>query len=169
MNFEALEHETPIADLEALGFLAEVAALKATKSGQTSVAVEVGSWVGRTALVLAEHFDQVFAVDHFLGNPRDRLGPLARKYGESHLFRTFARNMGDRLPPYTTTIRRRSRRSAPGRCGVPILSIIVDHRGTRACGRGRPGRRGPARAEGPRPGLCRRQRRRAAWCGSGTR
>lgn len=92
-EFIALEHETPAVDLEALGWLAE----KAAGGLPDTVALEVGSWTGRTALVLATAFDTVFCVDHFLGNPQDRLGGLARKYGQSRVFRAFCTNMGPLL------------------------------------------------------------------------
>lgn len=98
MSFDPLQHETPTADLEALLDLARRVAWKARVAhGRPSVAVEVGTWAGRTALVLSEAFDVTFCVDHFMGNPGDRLGPLAKEYGQTHVFRTFAKNMGGRL------------------------------------------------------------------------
>lgn len=98
MRFDPLDHETPDADLDALSELALRASSRAqaTHGGQ-SVALEVGSWAGRTALVLSDVFDATFCVDHWRGNAEDRLGDLARYYGESTIFRTFAKNMGDRF------------------------------------------------------------------------
>lgn len=92
-DFESLGHETPTADLHALHDLAE----RAAAGLPDSVALEVGTWTGRTALVLAAHFDLVFCVDHLHGNAEDRLGDLARSYGPHGLFRTLCKNLGPLL------------------------------------------------------------------------
>lgn len=92
-SFEDLGHETPVADLHALHDLAE----RAGGGRHDSAALEVGSWTGRTALVLAAHFEQVFCVDHLFGNAEDRLGELARAHGQAAIFAALCRNLGPLL------------------------------------------------------------------------
>lgn len=92
-DFISLDHETPLADLRALHELGD----RAAAGRPDSVALEVGTWTGRTALVLAASFDQVFAVDHLLGNAEDRLGDLARYHGQDNLFRALCNNLGPLL------------------------------------------------------------------------
>ncbi|HUU84214.1 MAG TPA: class I SAM-dependent methyltransferase [Phycisphaerae bacterium] len=102
----------PPRDAEALRSLAE-AQLAAAKM-QPLIAVEVGTWAGGTARMLADlcvphppaepawpftapfHY-RVFCVDHWLGNPCDSLAPLALQYGQKRAYETWCRNMGPRL------------------------------------------------------------------------
>jgi len=90
MPFDPLEHETPPEDLAALDRLAELV-------GGSAAAVEVGSWVGSTALVLAKHFDRVYCVDTWEGTPSDSIGAVAARHGSAKVLDTFCANVGPRL------------------------------------------------------------------------
>ena len=94
--FQALDHETPEVDLNELRNLAATAAATVCGDG-SSEAIEVGSWTGRTALVLEEYFQKVFCVDTFEGNPNDRLGDIARHVGKYAVRKAFCDNMGPKL------------------------------------------------------------------------
>ncbi len=97
-GFEPMGHLTPRPDLEALHDLARgAAARRRAEDGGPPLALEVGTWAGRTALVLAGSFDRVYCVDHWRGNPGDQLGPIAAYLGRDRVFAAFCRNMGDRL------------------------------------------------------------------------
>jgi hypothetical protein len=97
VNFDNLDHETPEEDLLALRELGRDCEAMSIQSPHSIMAVEVGTWAGRTALVLAEYFDMIYCVDHWRGNPDDRLGELASRYGPRHAFTTFCHNMGGLL------------------------------------------------------------------------
>ena len=101
MTFDPMGHVTPQSDLDILHRLCNEAVYVA-EDCSFARAVEIGSWAGSSALVLCEHFDHVYCVDHWMGNPGDRLGQLAKIIGQSKAFETFCRNMGDRL--YRTVI-----------------------------------------------------------------
>lgn len=93
--FDPLGHETPEADLRALQGL-----LSGLGGGgyEPLTAVEVGSYVGGTALAMAAVDEvTVHCVDHFLGNPSDRVGELVEYHGTEKVFRTFCRNAGGLL------------------------------------------------------------------------
>jgi hypothetical protein len=110
--FEAMNHETPEEDLAELRRLAKLAMSAwishhellwtSGKDLPPCECVEVGTWMGRTALVLAETFDRVYCVDTWEGNPGDRLGEIAKREGRPTLYRLFLENMGDLL--YTKII-----------------------------------------------------------------
>lgn len=84
-KFDPMDHEVPNEDLAALDALA--------KTVTPTYAVEVGSWAGQSTMILARHFLHVFAVDHWQGNPADRTGEVAGRYGPKQAFQTFCRNM----------------------------------------------------------------------------
>lgn len=90
--FDPCDHVTSGHDKDALHSLCSF-----ITRDRRSVAVEIGSWVGSTAVILADYFDRVFCIDPFTGNPDDRLGTVAERYGTYHLFQTFCRNAGDLL------------------------------------------------------------------------
>ncbi len=98
-DFDPLDHVTAKEDLDALDLLAERTALRQSRRSpfRSRVALEVGSWAGSSALLLGRHFEYVFCVDTFEGTSSDRLGAIADAYGKEHVFRTFCKNMGDRL------------------------------------------------------------------------
>ena len=95
--FDNLGHITCQEDLDALGELSVQASLDL----YFATALEVGSWVGSSALVLANWFNRVFCVDHFMGNQHDCLRETAfdakRRYGPDAIFETFCKNIGDDL------------------------------------------------------------------------
>ncbi len=95
VDFDYLAHETPPEDLAALRTLAtHLRARQLARTGGPVLGLEVGSWTGGTARVLAPHFDRLYCVDHFLGNPDDRLGTLARHHGRDRILEAFCANMG---------------------------------------------------------------------------
>jgi len=105
-TFNPLDHFNPPEDEEAVMELAKIAYrntllgdLKGNEDWPGPVAVEIGSWAGRTTLSLARSclFRRVFAVDHWHGNPDDRLGEVAQKIGWQRAFQTFCHNMGPLL------------------------------------------------------------------------
>lgn len=99
-SFDDMGLDTPQRDLDALRRLAAKACLHwREESGSFSdvECVEVGSWAGRTALVLAEDFTRVYCVDHWEGSPNDCLAKLAKLSTPPRLFQRFAQNVGDKL------------------------------------------------------------------------
>lgn len=99
-DFNPMGVVNPPADVEALRSLAaqmynRVGPLR--YSEPSPVAVEVGTWAGATARMLADMDYRVFCIDHWLGNPNDDLGPIAEGVGQVRAFETFCRNMGPRL------------------------------------------------------------------------
>ena len=96
--FEPFDHITAEEDLDELHRLCQKAMeeVECNYDGARD-AVEVGTWVGSSALVLAEHFTKVFCVDHWEGNPGDRIGEIAQRHGHDELISAFCRNMESRL------------------------------------------------------------------------
>lgn len=90
-GFVTLEHETPLQDRVIVASLCQYL--------NAETVVEVGCYVGMTTLSIAQAVPQaqIHCIDHFRGNEDDRLGEIAEKYGPDHIFKTFCRNMGDRL------------------------------------------------------------------------
>jgi hypothetical protein len=66
---------------------------------KTYPAVEVGSWTGRTALVMAEAMRErpILCVDTWLGSPSDLTSHMAEKFGQINVYHAFCQNVGDRL------------------------------------------------------------------------
>ena len=95
--FDPLDHMTTVRDKIAIQELAYGCFRRCDARKTQAVALEVGSWAGSTALVLEDMVDMVFCVDTWEGTPGDRLGEVASRYGQRHIFETFCRNMGDRL------------------------------------------------------------------------
>ncbi len=89
-TFNPMGRETPSADLEALGAL--------WRHGfRTGKALEVGTWAGRTALVLLDHFDRVWCVDNWACSPWEDNGRLSGDWPPRKAFQGFCRNMGPHL------------------------------------------------------------------------
>lgn len=100
MTFDPIHHQTPQQDLATLGDLAACARRDTAYIGNViDEAVEVGTWAGASALVLAEHMNRVFCVDHWQGpdDPADRLSHIAKASSPQELFAIFCGNMGRRL------------------------------------------------------------------------
>src|SRR5262245_41684401 len=95
-NFEHLGLKTPDFDLEALQRLVRLSAV----DGQARV-VEVGSWVGQTALAMLKTAGvrvKVHCVDTFLGSGGgDVTGVIAKEAGPHAVYETFRRNIRDYL------------------------------------------------------------------------
>jgi predicted O-methyltransferase YrrM len=94
---EPMGLDTPPEDLEALRGL--VRATRRPGLART-VVVEVGSWVGRTAIAMADAGALVYCVDTWEGSDDpadDTQGVVGRLGGPRRVFEAFARNVGDRL------------------------------------------------------------------------
>ena len=91
MTFDPLEHVTPQVDLDALARLGRMVGSLGAE------AVEVGSWVGGTRRILAQHFGRVYCVDTFEGTASDRIGEVADRLGKRRVLDTFCRNAGPHL------------------------------------------------------------------------
>src|SRR5262245_3378527 len=95
-GFEHLGLETPASDLEALQRLVRLSAV----DGQARV-VEVGSWVGQTALAMLQTPGvkvKVHCVDTFQGSGGgDVTGAIARDAGAQAVYETFRRNLAGHL------------------------------------------------------------------------
>jgi len=103
-HFDCMEHKNPWADMAAIQDLAQKAHRRALQAGEAHeneqwmpVAVEVGVWAGVTTELLVRNRFRVFAVDHWQGNPGDRLGSVANAMPPGAPFLTFCRNMNHRL------------------------------------------------------------------------
>lgn len=86
-------HYTPLADLKAL---TSIVRRKAEKENRPLKIIEVGSWVGESALALHEGLQDVggtvTCVDHFLGNLHDRVGMVAARLGSEQISEYFRHN-----------------------------------------------------------------------------
>lgn len=94
--FIPLGHETSEYDHETLDELAQTL----VDSGRVTSAIEVGSWAGSTALTLVPHFDTLYCVDTFEGNPGTHLeenAEIMNEDGIEGVFRVFCHNMGAKL------------------------------------------------------------------------
>lgn len=84
-------------DLLALMVLAK----RAPRTPHGKIIVEIGSWVGRTALVMASEpsVDRIYCIDTFEGSsdPEDGVGVMAKELGFRKVFETFCYNVGELL------------------------------------------------------------------------
>lgn len=98
-NFNGLGLFTPAFDIEALQKLVKSHYEDfRRKWDRRLIIVEVGSWVGRTALSIhdvAPH-STVFCVDHFRGTPTDTTGLMAQ-WANGEVLDVFCENVGDKL------------------------------------------------------------------------
>jgi len=97
MLFNPWNHFTPDEDLDVLRGLSE----RVATVGRGD-ALEVGTWMGGSALVLAESFRSVFCVDNWCGNRDDPGDPLgqhasAMQHTPEFWFKQFCSNMGSKL------------------------------------------------------------------------
>lgn len=100
MIFAPIGHITPKQDHAVLAALAEAAGEFCDPDDPISrIAIEVGSWVGSTALTIAPHMDRLYCIDTFQGTPGTRLEPIADEMNKEveGVFRFFCRNMGSDL------------------------------------------------------------------------
>jgi hypothetical protein len=91
-GFNYMDHETPAEDIMAVVDLAKDA-FRGKPFNVPHTVVEVGTWAGLTALALARLGCNVFCVDHWQGNPGDRLGELAKMYGPQRAINVFCKNL----------------------------------------------------------------------------
>ncbi len=92
--FDPMGLPEAVADLVALAALVKQEAIRLQRE---PVVVEIGTWAGRSAIMMAEHARSVHCIDHWMGNPHDCLGPIAEKIGKQKAFITFCTNCGDLL------------------------------------------------------------------------
>lgn len=96
----------------------------------TPIAVEVGSWAGRSTRIIEDAGFTVFAVDHWRGSTDDRIGDLSDMIGAEKCFRTFCRNMGENLLSTVFPLRGSSELIAslwPTSKPIDICFIDADH------------------------------------------
>lgn len=96
-HFNPMGHHNPAADDEAFRELAERALLWRTSKPVRPIAVEIGTWAGATAIMLADMGYQVFCIDTWLGDAGDSLQTTIELCDSITIFDTFCRNVGDRL------------------------------------------------------------------------
>ncbi len=89
MAFNPMHIETPTSDLQALSEIA------ASRAGNHMI--EVGSWAGGTARILAQHASRLYCVDTWEGSSNDITGRLASGLTPKVAFQTFCQNMGHLL------------------------------------------------------------------------
>lgn len=91
-------HQTAAHELETLTAMTEL--LAQSRRDKALRVVEVGSWVGESALAIEAGFGRaggtVFCVDHFQGSPNDHTSEIVDRI-EGSLFDHFKRNVGDKL------------------------------------------------------------------------
>jgi hypothetical protein len=103
--FSPMGHSTCLEDLLILAGLAH----SATRSDKSAgIFVEVGTWAGQSALVLAPFCSRLFCVDTWEGNPEDHLGGYAKNHGSHYVFGEFCKNMGSLLYDKVYPIKERS-------------------------------------------------------------
>lgn len=97
--FDGLMVDTPPRDLDALADLAE----RACSRHQNWLAIEVGSWVGRTAKHILRGASRhclpgtLLCVDTFAGSPSDATGVIAANHPPGRVFELFCRNLKESL------------------------------------------------------------------------
>lgn len=128
-GFHPMSHENPGADI---GVIEEIAsAARGDSERKYPVAVEIGTWAGSTSLQLARLGYIVFCVDHWEGNPADRLGTFAKDMGPETVFQTFCHNAGNKLFNRLFPLFGPSSRWAavwPAHLPIDFLYIDADHR-----------------------------------------
>lgn len=133
-TFNPLDHFNPPEDEEAVRELA-YSIVEECWQGMSRdhrpVAVEIGSWAGRTTDIICRQGYRVFAVDHWHGNPDDRLGEVAQRVGWQLAFQTFCHNMGPLLMQRVFPLFGSSKHWAevwPSRLPIDLVYIDGDHR-----------------------------------------
>lgn len=97
MSFDSCGLDVPANDVEELQGLVRM--LK-TQRGQKIVAVEVGTWTGRTTLAMIKAgMDEVHCIDSWRGtaDPSDQTHQLVRGYEPGYVFEVFKKNVGELL------------------------------------------------------------------------
>jgi hypothetical protein len=93
--FDSMGHLNSVLDDNALTHLARTRCSEC--DGYIPIAVEVGSWAGRSTRIIEDSGFMTFAVDHWRGSTDDRIGDLSDMIGAEQCFRTFCKNMGENL------------------------------------------------------------------------
>jgi hypothetical protein len=87
-----LGHRTKDEDLAALKELVGMSAC----NGNIARVVEIGSYVGQTAMAMVEGGGLLWCIDHWKGST-DRMDELYKTFGEQGVFETFCKNVGPEL------------------------------------------------------------------------
>lgn len=87
------EHTTPEEDIDALTTLVK----QVLAEKDECRVLEVGTWLGGTAIPMADAGAKVFCVDTWKGTDTDRTGDLAKVAGENGVYDEFVRRIGDRF------------------------------------------------------------------------
>ena len=91
-HFQSLGHFLPLLDIAALECISQ-ATREFFPDDDPLVAIEIGSFVGTTALVLAEHFDKVHCVDTWTASASDDpINDIYRKL-ENEVYEVFHANV----------------------------------------------------------------------------
>jgi len=98
-SVKSVGNMTPPLDLNALTELVSMVA--ETRPAQPLRIVEVGSWVGESAIALHNGLGKaggtIWCIDTWEGTPTDSTGTWAEQYGYDNLFETFRENIGNLL------------------------------------------------------------------------
>lgn len=93
------------------------------------IIVEIGSWVGRTALVMASEpsVDRIYCIDTFEGStdPEDWITQKAKELGRYKVFDTFCKNIGDQLFTRISPCRSKSLDEAKI-WDLPLSMVFID-------------------------------------------
>lgn len=94
-TFNELGHQTPINDQLALRLFGQML----SKRFDDIQIIEIGSYVGGTALTWSEYADKVFCIDTWQGshNLGDNVSNLINTHGSLKVFRTFCENTREHL------------------------------------------------------------------------
>lgn len=125
--FESLGLETPEQDIAVLRRLVRECAPGKTEAARI---VEVGSWVGRTAIAMADAGAEVTCVDPWreYGNYADVLSAAYAQYGSEHVYNTFLRNIGTRKDRSIHPVRKTSLAAAAAmKEQVDMVFIDANH------------------------------------------
>lgn len=119
-------HATPDFELKKLGELTEII----SQSGKPITCIEVGSWVGESAVALASGFKHkdscVYCVDTFQGTETDITGPIAMDVGPDEIYRRFKENVGDLYGNKIRVIRGESKNTAAVMAPMEADLVFID-------------------------------------------
>ncbi len=129
-KFKTYSHGTAAEDIDALVQLP----LMIAPRPEPVVVVELGSFVGTTALALAAtgRVDRIFCIDTWEGTPGEEVSPISlafRDFGGDGVYRTFLENVGDFLGSVITPLRMPSVEAAtlPQMRDLDFVFIDADH------------------------------------------
>lgn len=122
----AVGFSSPACDLDALALLVRE---ESERLGRPLVVVEVGSWVGQSALAMHRalaHGGTIYCVDTWRGSEFDRCGDFAERLGGDVIYQAFVGNVGDALGQGIQPLRGASLAVAENWEGPPIDVVYLD-------------------------------------------